>query len=276
MVRWFQQKHILTFLAGVLITASIRLLLGDVIQRNIGFLLFIVSILTILIVLYFEKSIELIKNRLTVSSNIGLFAYGEDNANEAFTKTAEIIRYAKTRIVILSGFSPPPDTNVPPKLPKTRPGYLEAIEDVIRERLSDKDSSYFKYYRVLQSMSPPFSETLLSQQTDQNLFLHCRKVFQILAEHPSQDKIDFELIIREPTFSCPSIIVIDDNFVSLAIISEREEVQLGRKGKVASIQGVVTIDDPSGRAAAHYVRIIENLAKGATPIDAVDNSLDVA
>lgn len=156
-------------------------------------------------------------------------------------------------------------------MPRTRSKYLQAIEETIRDKLADKRVTHFTYKRVLQSFSSPFSDTLKREQIDSDMFEHCREVFKILSESSASAKINFELVIREPAFSCPSIVVVDDDYVSLSIIGERREFEGGRRIRVASMQGIVDIDDHSGRAANHYVHVIEDLADGGVQIRGVEN-----
>ncbi len=207
---------------------------------------------------------------LETSSFIGLSAYGEDEVAEAFVKAAERIREAKNRVLILAGTMPPRTIPVQPRMPATRSNYLKAIEEVLKERLIDRKTHFFVYKRILQSLSLPFSETLRVEQVDEDMVAHCRNVFAILSLATEPGKIDFELRIRAPSPSCPAILVVDDDFVSLLIISEHQELQGGRMVNVVPVRSVITIEDTSGKTANHYARLIDNLTNGSTKINAVE------
>lgn len=266
-----QRNTILAFIAGALLSAGLEIFITDVAQRYLGLFLVLFSIFVLFVLISLNKMTEAVQSYFRSPPFIGLTAYGEDEVAQAFSKSADFIRNAKNRVIILSGIVPPTQDPVQPRMPTTRPKFLEAIEEVLAERLRDKRTKRFVYKRVLQSHLSPYSETLLKNQVDPQTFEHCRKVFQILSGQEALDKIEFELVIREPTISCPSILAVDDNFVSLAIISERKEVQLGRIVTVASIQSIVTIEDPTGKAVEHYTRIVENLARSGTEIKTVEN-----
>ena len=269
LLRWLQQNIILAFIAGIILREGVDIIFSTNLQDNTGILLVLVAILVLASITAINRITENVVLHLKSPPFIGLTAYGEDEVAEAFVKVAERIRNAKNRILILAGSMPARDSPVQPRLPRTRSKYLETIEEVIEDRLADRKTNFLVYKRVLQSLSLPFDETLRTDQVDEDLITHCRKVFLLLSQSKAVDKIDFELLIREPSPSCPAILVIDDDFVSLLIISERQELQDGRMIEVASARSFITLEDPSGKAANHFARMIDALAHGSTKIKAV-------
>lgn len=270
-LQWLQQNPILTFIAGAMLSIGIELLFTGVLQRNISILVITISILVLFTITSINRTSESVVSLLKSPPFVGFTAYSEDQVAEAFTKAIEALRQSTNGIIALGGAVPKPEDPVQPRMPKTRSKYLHAIEETIIERLSDPGTTYYKYKRIVQSFSLPLTDTLRRDQVDPDMFEHCREIFRILSESPASSKINFELVIREPAYSCPSIVVIDDNYVSLSIIGERREFEAGRSIKVASMQGVVEINDRSGRAADHYIHVVDDLADGGIQIRGVEN-----
>jgi hypothetical protein len=270
-VRWLQQNVILAFIAGVILSEGIDVILSKTLQTNTGVLIILVAILVLATITATNRMSESVVLHLKSPPFIGFTAYGEDEVADAFMKTAQRIRNAKKRIILLAGTMPARSNPIQPRMPRTRSKYLETIEEVLEERLADRKTTFFVYKRVLQSQSLPFTETLRTDQADGDVIAHCRKVFQMLSRSKALDKIDFELLIREPSPSCPAILIVDDDFVSLLIISERQELEDGKMVDVAAVRSVITIEDPSGKAANHYSRMIDTLVHSSIKIKSVEN-----
>lgn len=271
LLQWLQQNIILAFIAGIILEKGLDIIFYKKILDNTAILLILVAIIVLATITATNRINENVVLRLKSPPFIGLTAYGEEEVSDAFIKTAERIRKARSRIILLAGTMPAPKDPIQPRMPQTRSKYLETIEEVLKERLTDRKTALFVYKRVLQSMSLPFGETLRADQVDETMIIHCREVFRILSQAKSLDKIDFELWIREPSPSCPAILVVDDDFVSLLIISEHQELQSGKIVDVVLVRSVITIEDTSGKAANHYARMIDTLANDSTKIKAVED-----
>jgi hypothetical protein len=196
---------------------------------------------------------------------------------QAYKRMAESIKSAKNRIYILSAAFPNPEYPIQPSLFAARQEFLQAIEDIITAKLEDSQAENFKYVRVLQSNSSEITDhsksdgILRSEHVDCQTFEHCHRVWQKLcgARESDQDHIDFQFVIRKPVLSCPSILVVDNETVHLAVMGERKVLKKRVVDKTAKVQGMVTITDTSGRAgvAEHYVmEVINKLAEDAVSI----------
>ena len=203
LLRWFQKNPILSFVATVILSAGVGLLVTSASQRNVSILVIAVSILVLFTVTSMNRATESIVSLVKSPPFVGFTAYGENQVAEAFTNSIEALHGSTNHIVVLAGVVPKPDNLVQPKMPITRASYLQKIEETIKEKLADQGTTHYTYKRVLQSFVLPLTETLRKDQVDLAMFEHCREIFRILSQSSTSAKINFELVIREPTYLVP-------------------------------------------------------------------------
>jgi hypothetical protein len=273
-LRWLRPSYVITFAAGTILSAGVGILLTDALQRNLALLVIAVSILVLSTMIFADRIAESVESHLIKHHpSVSFSTYGEEQVEEGLKRMSDTVRRAKNSIVILSAAVSSHQNSIQLRMPAGREKYLRTIESTIKNKLDHERTNNFKYRRILQSnnISEASPNTLRSDQTDLQTFEHCRRVFETLSTSPRRNRVDFDLAIRRPVLSCPSILVVDEEYVNLVIPGENREFnEAGVRTKVALIeQASVSIEDRSGEIAQHYVQLIEQLAQEAMQIDEI-------
>jgi hypothetical protein len=278
-VRWWKQRPTVYVVVVVplILTIAIEILFHSLIARTVeeyyGAAIAILVILTSVLILVAQAYFyEIHKSTLTFIQSpafVGSSVFKEDEVAQAYERMREAIEGATEHVYILSAAFPNPIDPHRLRLSAERPTYLQSIEKIIDEKLEDVEEPDFKYTRVLQSDSPDIANgafVLTQQHIDRQTFDHCYHVWQKTHNAVDKDHVKFDLFIREPVLSCPSILVVDKDIIQLALVGER-------KDKTTEVKGMITLVDHSDRRAAarHYIRLITALADSAIKVEGVED-----
>lgn len=263
----FLRESIVVFLAGALLSAALDVILGNVAQRYVGILIALVSLLTLAAIATLSSTHGRINSQL---DSLGTTSVWVHEPKEVYRRATEIIRGAQRRVLVISAYIPPKPAA---KMPSDRPGYLEAIEHVIRRQIDTPKGPSFTYQRILQSSRADevdhiLRDDLLGEEPEQT-FEHCRRVFEMTKEEKC-DRIDIRLFIGEPVPSLPSLLVVDDRYVLVAFISPYH--RFGEREQSVEMIGAIFVEDRTGQVVAESERIFNRFAHASKRVFAIGNS----
>lgn len=237
---------ILGFLFGTLLSISVSSIFKGLISYPIIYT-GLISVLVISAILFFQYLYVDVKSYFDNYARLKIISLSESETKKHFIDLRELVLDAKKSITVLSASLPDIEKV---DLPPERNTYLSGIEELIEEKLNNQHSEKFRYKRILLSTSKNLSPTLEKDQIDLPMYLHCKKISTIVGKTGSTNVI-FDLTIRPPIFSCPTILIIDNKYVTLGVLSEF--------GKKIDMRGSITIEDASGKTAEHYKHLVDQL-----------------
>lgn len=263
--KFFRESFVL-FLAGVVLSAAIDVMLGRIVQRYVGVLLVFVSVFILYTVVTMGEMRKRIDGQL---DRLELTAVWIHKPEEVYQRGAEIIRSAQNSILAINPYALGTPVLI---MPKERPSYLEAIEQVIKRHLDESSSSSFVYTRVLQAekasqVEGRLGRDLLNEQPPQS-FDHCKRVFSMVKGKPN-GRVEVMLYASEPLLSAPSMLIVDDKYVALAMLAPRQK--LGEAEHSLELMGALFIEDRTGQRILDFKRIFEKVCQNSHRIYLVED-----
>jgi hypothetical protein len=249
--RWFRDDRVIysfiSLLAGLILSSAISAALN----RGTFLLICAVIVLSFFSIGYLKVTTDQVKAYLGSHPYVLSTGQTPEQIEAGYKKMTDIVRKANSRIIVLGADITGWENR---HLLSERSGFLAAIESVIRAKV-EADVT-FTYMRIAQS---PSARTLQDEDRvsrkhmDESTFDHLEKVVEVIGD---STLVNLKLYVREPIEGCPSIVVVDEEYVSLAIVGDRDRP--GNK-YAKSVLGMIHIEDHTKDLPPQYAHIVEGL-----------------
>lgn len=208
---------------------------------------------------------------------------GRQPGYDAATKA---VRRAEFSILVIGDYSPPPNAGATfdTSPPAHRSEYLEAIEDMLRTRVSNDDPTLpvLQYKRFIQRPVSVYEAarsrgsvrggiSLLSADMvgDEQAFEHCRTVLEIARAASAAGSRRIEVDIRIIPFlpNCPSILVVNERDMQFTIPTRADdpnEDDFARQG----LMGILSVEDKArgSQVVNHFMGLFSRLKRFSTAV----------
>jgi hypothetical protein len=219
----------------------------------------------------------------------GRWAQGGISTRPSYDVAEAAARRASKRIWVVGDYSPPPDHGAEySDPPKNRSSYLEAIEEMLKNRhKSNEDFPILEYRRYIQrpvglyrqirsreAGKPGITLTKSDMIGDLQAFDHCARVLQIAYEarmdSPRRIQVDLRLIPFLP--NCPSVLIVDDDDVQFTIPTRTDGP--GDDFAALGLLGILAMKDKARGSGITwpFVDLLERLKDDSVPITKVEGA----
>ncbi|MGH3687705.1 MAG: hypothetical protein ACRDQY_14295 [Pseudonocardiaceae bacterium] len=186
------------------------------------------------------------------------------NSKHVYDAGTAAVHRAQKRIFVIGDYCPPAEEDAAlDKPPEHRSEYLQAIEQMLAERLDENSypAPALKYHRFIQRPINVYKEIKGREATgrpgivlkpddmigDMQVFEHCMRVLDIAArgEKQGSDRIRVQIKVIPFLPNCPSVMLVDDRDVQFTIPTriDRPRDNFARQG----LLGVLLLERQSGR-----------------------------
>lgn len=255
-LRMFFKAELVTFLAGILVSAFAELLFGKVIPWNVS-LVAIVTIafaaLTTFVLVGIRRDIQasLVQSRLSVNVYHALRTLRGDFS--LYDPVIDMIETAKDSIRVVGLYRPQSLAITP-----GRKKYYQVLGDLLETKR--RSNERFLYERIIQ-VGQVKPGTLSSDQVDELTFKHCDQLV-----HLQHQRTGLSVHLRQlpDVLGALSFVVIDDRTVVFAIPAANPGE--AKDPKALHLGTVIVFTDPEGLLTKEMLSLFNELCLSADPV----------
>ncbi len=255
-------KNFIIFIGGVITSAVVSGLLGNTILLSEGFLIFLIVLLVITAVYFFNEENQRIQ-KLAENMEINAYfieeLYREDEGIHykglIFNELNKLVSEAKMEIISVSASSENGDltTNHLSRLE-----YFNTLEEIVKKNKDHK----FKYLRIQQTHV--LDNKSLASCFGIETANHCRRILELEKQiHNESPNNDLTISLMTVTTNFPaSFMILDEKYLSLEVIAMHKD-----KPYTA---GMLFLEDNKGSFIESFQKYSEYLEKRSQPIKLED------
>jgi hypothetical protein len=264
----FIRDSVVLFIAGILVSVAVERAISNI---PIGILIAII----VLFVVYATLALGITHRKIDRQidrfglSTVVLQESTDFNNPEIYEKAKEIVLTAKEYIFVLT-YNNPVISNI--DYPTSRINFLlDGIEQVIKKQIEQFPDHLFSYKRIIQSEKAVEAGRVLKSdfmEGDSQTLEHCQRVALMMRDKISRN-VNVEFFISRPVPSFPSMMIVDDKYVLLGLVTKPPKISGTSKGMM--VAGALIIEDRDGKTVKGFKSIAERFLQDSEKIDKIED-----